>query len=286
MRGLTDKVAIVTGATKAMGAAIAKRLCDEGAFVVGTGRDEAAGRAIAGRIGADGGRASFVRGDLAVPADIQQVVDFASERYGPADIVVNNAAAVDMIRGGVEGSVLEESPEAFERQVRVGLYAPLLLAQAVLPAMVERRAGAFVSVSAWNATRAVPAVTGYAAAKAALEALDRQIARDYGGYGIRANSVLTGMIRVDQNKDLHDSELGPAIRSHVQILPTVGSPEDIASAVAFLASEDARFITGATLAVEGGAIAKGGFPADLFAQYIEGLKKGNSHEHLLGAAAD
>jgi NAD(P)-dependent dehydrogenase (short-subunit alcohol dehydrogenase family) len=286
VRGLTDKVAIVTGATKAMGAAIAKRLCDEGAFVVGTGRDEAAGRAIAERISADGGSASFVRGDLAVPEDIQQVVAFASERYGPADIVVNNAAAVDMIRGGREGSVLEESLEAFERQVRVGMYAPLLLAQAVLPAMVERRAGAFVSVSAWNATRAVPAVTGYAAAKAALEALDRQIARDYGGYGIRANSVLTGMIRVDQNKDMHDSELGPAIRSHVQILPTVGSPEDIASAVAFLASEDARFITGATLAVEGGAIAKGGFPADLFAQYIEGLKKGDSHEHLLGAAAD
>jgi NAD(P)-dependent dehydrogenase (short-subunit alcohol dehydrogenase family) len=275
VRGLTDKVAIVTGATKAMGAAIAKRLCDEGAVVVGTGRDEAAGRAIAERISAEGGRVSFVRGDLAVREDIQHVVDFAAERYGPADIVVNNAAAVDMIRGGVEGSVLEESLEAFERQVRVGMYAPLLLAQAVLPAMVERRAGSFVSVSAWNATRAVPAVTGYAAAKAALEALDRQIARDYGAHGIRANSVLTGMIRVDQNKEMHDSELGPAIRSQVQILPTVGAPEDIASAVAFLASEDARFITGTTLAVEGGAIAKGGFPADLFAKYIEGLKKHN-----------
>lgn len=286
MRGLTDKVAIVTGATKAMGAAIAKRLCDEGALVVGTGRDETAGRAIAGRISAAGGRASFIRGDLAVREDIQRVVDFASERYGPADIVVNNAAAVDMIRGGAEGSVLEESLEAFERQVRVGMYAPLLLAQAVLPAMVERRAGSFVSVSAWNATRAVPAVTGYAAAKAALEALDRQIARDYGAYGIRANSVLTGMIRVDQNKEMHDSELGPAIRSQVQILPAVGSPEDIASAVAFLASEDAKFITGTTLAVEGGAIAKGGFPEDLFAKYIEGLKKGNSDEHLFAAAAD
>lgn len=275
MRGLTGKVAIVTGATKAMGAAIAERLCDEGAVVVGTGRDESAGRAIADRISAAGGRASFVRGDLAVRADIDHVVDVASERYGPVDIVVNNAAAVDLIRTGVEGSVLEESLEAFERQVRVGVYAPLLLAQAVLPSMVARGTGSFVSVSAWNATRAVPAVTGYAAAKAALEALDRQIARDYGAHGIRANSVLTGMIRVDQNQDLHDSELGPAIRSQVQILPAVGAPADIAGAVAFLASEDARFITGTTLAVEGGAIAKGGFPSDLFARYIEGLKTTN-----------
>src|SRR6185437_5773541 len=109
VRGLTDKVAIVTGATKAMGAAIARRFCDEGALVVGTGRDEAAGRAIAERISAGGGRTSFVCGDLTVRGDIQRVVDFASEHYGPVDIVVNNAAAVDMIRGGVEGSVLEES---------------------------------------------------------------------------------------------------------------------------------------------------------------------------------
>jgi NAD(P)-dependent dehydrogenase (short-subunit alcohol dehydrogenase family) len=273
MRGLDGRVAIVTGTTQMMGRAIAHRLCAEGVRVVGTGRNAEAGEAGAVGLRDAGGQSVFVAGDIGNPAHVIRLVAAAKDAYGPVDLVVNNAAGVDRIRAGAESAVADESLEEFEHQIRVGLYGPFLLAKEVLASMVERRRGVFVSVSAWNATRAVPAVTGYAATKAALEALDRQIARDYGSYGIRANSVLTGMIRVDQNQDMHDSPLGPEIRGQVQILPTIGEPDDIASAVAFLASDEAKFITGTTLAVEGGAIAKGGFPADLFVKYIAGLKQ-------------
>ena len=271
MRGLTGRVVVVTGASQEMGEAIGLRLVNEGAIVIGTGRSAERGEAVARRLVDAGGDAHFLAGDVTVESDVQRVVNFAHDRYGRVDAVVNNAAAVDLIRGGHEKRVDEESLEMFERQVQVNLIGPFLMARTVLPGMVERRRGAFVGVSAWNATRAVPAVTGYAVSKAALEALDRQIARDYGAFGIRANSVLVGMIRVQANRAMHDSALGPEIRDKVQILPTVGEPDDIAAAVAFLASDDAKFITGTTLAVEGGAIAKGGFPADLFAQYIAGL---------------
>jgi NAD(P)-dependent dehydrogenase (short-subunit alcohol dehydrogenase family) len=264
-------VVIVTGASQEMGEAIGLRLVSEGAIVVGMGRSADRGEAVAQRLLDQGGEAHFVAGDVTVDADVRRVVDFAHQRYGRVDVVVNNAAAVDLIRGGHEKRVDEESREMFERQVQVNVVGPFLVARAVLPGMVERRSGVFVGVSAWNATRAVPAVTGYAVSKAALEALDRQIARDYGSFGIRANSVLVGMIRVAANRTMHDSVLGPRIRDNVQLLPTVGEPDDIAAAVAFLASDDAKFITGTTLAVEGGAIVKGGFPADLFAQYIAGL---------------
>jgi NAD(P)-dependent dehydrogenase (short-subunit alcohol dehydrogenase family) len=275
VRGLTDRVVIVTGATQEMGEAIGRRLTSEGAAFIGMGRSSERGAAIAQRLVDQGADAHFVAGDVTVEADVQRVVDFAQQRYGGVDIVVNNAAAVDLIRGGLEKRTDEESRDMFERQLQVNVVGPFLIARAVLPGMMQRRRGAFVGVSAWNATRAVPAVTGYAVGKAALEALDRQIARDYGPFGIRANSILVGMIRVAANRAMHDSALGPQIRDKVQVLPNVGEPDDIAAAVAFLASDDAKFITGTTLAVEGGAIAKGGFPADLFARYIEGLAAPN-----------
>ena len=261
----------MTGASQEMGESIGLRLVSEGAIVIGMGRSADRGEAVAQRLLDSGGEAHFLAGDVTVDADIRRVVDFAHQQYGRVDVVVNNAAAVDLIRGGHEKRVDEETREMFERQVQVDVVGPFLVARAVLPGMVERRRGVFVGVSAWNATRAVPAVTGYAVSKAALEALDRQIARDYGPFGIRANSVLVGMIRVAANRTMHDSALGPQIRDNVQLLPDVGEPDDIAAAVAFLASDDAKFITGTTLAVEGGAIVKGGFPADLFAQYIAGL---------------
>lgn len=277
MRGLAERIVIITGATQEMGEAIGLRLIKEGAVVIGIGRSSERGEAVAQRLIDKGGDAHFLTGDVTVESDIQRVSNFALQRYGRIDVVVNNAAAVDLIRGGHEKPAHEESREMFERQLQVNLIGPFLMARSVLPGMMERRSGAFVGVSAWNATRAVPSVTGYAAGKAALEALDRQIARDYGPFGIRANSILVGMIRVEANRAMHDSSLGPNIREKVQILPNVGEPDDIAAAVAFLASDDAKFITGTTLAVDGGAITKGGFPADLFMQYIEGLSAQKQH---------
>ena len=272
MHGLAGKVAVVTGMTATMGATIGRRLAAEGAAVVGMGRSAAAGEEIAAGIVADGGRAAFVTGDLTSAADIEAAVEEAVARFGGLDIVVNNAAAVDLVRDGQEAPLAEVAPETFERQLRVGLHGPFLLARAAIPHMMRRSGGAFVSLSSIGAHRAHPGMTGYAPTKAALEALDRQIAMDYGAHGIRANTVVVGRIRVSHNVGVHDDPvLGAALRDETQMLPTTGRPEDIAAAVAFLASAEAAFITGVTLHVDGGSAAKASVSGTTFVQWRAGL---------------
>ncbi len=257
MRGLRGKVAIVTGATKTMGATIAERLIDEGVSIVGTGRSATEGEQVATALRARGGHAVFVAGDITDPAALDELVDAAVSTFGRLDIVVNNAAAIDVIRAGGERRVVDESFEVFDHMIKVGLYGPFLLAQRAIPHMLATGGGSFVNISSVVASSAQRGATGYAPSKAALESLTRQIAVDYGAEGIRANAVVTGAIRVAQNGYLHDHPVvGAAIREHVQILPRSGVAGDIAAAVAFLASDDAAFITGATLNVDGGALVK------------------------------
>jgi NAD(P)-dependent dehydrogenase (short-subunit alcohol dehydrogenase family) len=278
MNGLTGRVALITGIAGWMGTAIAERLSADGVKIVGIARAVDAPEKTGAKLTEAGVDAEILAGDLADPATIPELVARAERRFGRIDIVVNGAAAVDQVRAGAESAVVDETDEAWNRQVAVNLWAPMALARAVLPGMVQRRQGAFVSISSWTANRAVPSLTGYNVTKAGLMALDRQIACDYGQFGIRANTVLTGMIRVAQNTGMHDAEVGAQIRERVQMLPSIGRPIDIANAVAFLASDESAFVTGAALPVEGGAIAKGAFPGDLFAEYLAILKRDQTTE--------
>lgn len=271
MQGLTNKVAIVTGATKTMGATIARRLAAEGAWIVAFGRSAELGREVAASIEEHGGRAIFVEGDVTRLADVEAVVDRAIEAFGRLDIVVNNAAAVELIRGGEESSIVDEPLETFDRQLQVGLYGPFMLARAAIPHMLRIGGGAFVSLSSLGGHRAFPKMSSYGPTKAAIEAFDRQIATDYGPSGIRANSVVVGSIRVGDNAHVHDDPKFGALLRGMQMLPSVGSPDDIAAAVAFLASDEARFITGVALPVDGGVMAKGPMPQAAFNEWMDEL---------------
>lgn len=271
MRGLRDKVAVVTGATQTMGEAIARRLAAEGARVVGFGRSAERGQAVAARITADGGSATFVEGDMTETADVQALVDRTVGRFGRLDIVVNNAAAVELIRTGAESGVLGEAAAVFEWQFKVGLYGPLLLAQLAIPHMVRGGGGAFVTISSHGGHRAFPGMTSYGPAKAAAEALSRQIAVDHGADNIRSNCVV-GSIRVEQNQHVHDDPvLGAQLRG-MQMLTAPGQPEHIASAVAYLASDDAEFVTGVALPVDGGLMAKAPMTNTGFTDWMSQLR--------------
>jgi len=272
--GLGDKVAVVTGATQTMGAAIARRLAAEGAHVVGFGRSAERGHAVAARLTADGGSAMFVEGDITNEVDVQTLVDRAVATFGRLDIVVNNAAAVELIRTGVETGVADEPAAAFEWQFKVGLYGPLRLAQLAIPHMVRGGGGAFVTISSQGGHRAFPGMTSYGPVKAAAEALSRQIAVDYGDRNIRSNCIVVGSIRVEQNEHVHDDPVLGAQLRDMQMLPAAGSPEHIASAVAFLAGDDAEFITGVALPVDGGLMAKAPMTKTGFSDWMSQLSAG------------
>jgi NAD(P)-dependent dehydrogenase (short-subunit alcohol dehydrogenase family) len=256
MRGLDDRVVIVTGATKAMGAAIARRFAEEGSIVVGCGRSADLGQQVAEDIRCSGGRASFLQADVTEEADVAAVVAFACETFGRLDVVVNNAAAIDVIRGGGESPVTTEPNDVFERMIKTGLYAPFWFCKYAIPSMIDSGGGSFVHLSSVAAIRGLGGVPGYAASKGGLEALSRQVGTDFGPQGIRSNTIQVGAIRTPDNARLHEHPVAGPILTAQNMLPRVGMPEDIAAVAAFLASDDAAFVTGVVVPVDGGASTK------------------------------
>lgn len=252
-RRLAGRVALVTGATQAMGEAIARRLAAEGAAVLGVGRGKDRGEAVAARLRADGLTAEFAAADLSREEDVAGAVDEARARFGALDIVVNNAAAMD----AREAAPHEEPTEVFDAVLKVGLYAPFWFAKYAAPLMIAGgRGGQFISISSYASARGVAGLPAYTASKGGVEALTRQLAAQYAEHGIRANSLVLGSIEVPRNAILHtDEAMSQALRS-ARLTYRPGSPADVAAAVAFLASEEGSFITGATLDLDGGLLAK------------------------------
>jgi NAD(P)-dependent dehydrogenase (short-subunit alcohol dehydrogenase family) len=250
---LAGKVALVTGATQAMGEAIARRLARDGAAVLGAGRSQDRGEAVAARLRADGLTAEFTAADISEEDAVARLVAEAVDRFGTLDLVVNNAAAMDAREAAPH---LEATP-VFDAVLKVGLYAPFWLAKHAAPVMIEGgRGGQFISISSYASARGVAGIPAYTASKGGLEALTRQVAAEYAGHGIRANTLVLGSIEVPRNAVLHtDEAMAAALRSG-RLTYRAGTPADVAAAVAFLASDEASFITGATLNLDGGLLAK------------------------------
>lgn len=241
---LHGRVALVTGASRGLGSAIAKTLAAQGArVVVNYARSQEGATRVVEVIREGGGEALAVQADVLDGGQVKRLVEETEDHFGPVEILVNNAV------GPQPNRPLEVFTwQDFQDQLDFSLKAPLLLMQATLPAMRQARWGRVIHIGSEIAELGNADFSTYASAKAAMAGLTRAWASEFGGDGITVNLVAPGWIPVERHTDLSGME---AYLSNVP-LRRHGTPEDIGFAVAFLASNEAGFITGQRLAVNGG----------------------------------
>ena len=247
MRGLSGKVALITGGGSGIGAATARRLVAEGARVVVADIDGDGAERVALDLG---GGAVAVRGDIADPAQAGEMVGAAVEAFGGLDIVHNNAAS------GSIGRVADIEPSSWNRTLAVNLSGHFYVTRAALPGMLGRGGGVFVNTATAAAVLVEEGLGAYAAAKAGLIALTRQVAVEYGRCGVRANCVCPGAVATPPTLAFINAVDG--VRERMEAanpLRRIAAPEELASVVAFLASDEASFLNGAVIMVDGGATA-------------------------------
>jgi 3-oxoacyl-[acyl-carrier protein] reductase len=243
MIDLTGRVALVTGASRGIGRAIAQRLAAQGAVVVAAARGENA-KAVAGEIAASGGTAESASLDVTETGAPERFVAEALARHGRIDILVNNAGITR------DQLMLRMKRDDWDAVLATNLTAAFALTQAALKPMIRQRAGRIICISSVVGQSGNPGQANYAASKAGLIGFAKAVALEVASRGITVNVVAPGMIETDMTRAITDS----AREEWAAKIPLrrLGTPDEIAAAVCFLASDEASYITGHVLAVNGG----------------------------------
>ena len=254
---LAEKVALVTGSTRGIGRATAVRFAREGASVVITGRTERAGREVEREIRDGGGDAIYVRTDLADEDDVIAAVRATVDTYGKLTTLVNNAAPTELMGPGrLDRRVTELTNEGWDSIMLVALKAVVWACKYSIPEMVAAGGGAIVNISSAASLLGTPGLDTYTAAKGALNTLTRSMAVEYAADGLRVNCIVAGMVLTSEGAFtmMEDPIIGGATKA--MHLTRLGLPDDIANAALFLASDEASFVTGAIIPVDGGVTAR------------------------------
>ena len=239
---LTGEIALVTGASRGIGAAIADELAAQGATVIGTATSESGAKAIADRLAAHGGHGRVL--DVANPQSIDALIDGITKGIGAISILVNNAGITR------DNLLMRMKDEDWQAILDTNLTSVYRTSKAVMRAMMKARKGRIISIASVVGVTGNAGQTNYAAAKAGIIAFSKSLAKEIGSRGVTVNVVAPGYIATDMTKDLPE-DAKQALMNQIA-LGRLGEPTDIARAVAFLAGPAAAYITGETLHVNGG----------------------------------
>ena len=241
---LSDRVAIVTGGGRGIGRAIALKLAGAGATVVVSDILEREAEAVAGEIKSAGGQSLVCLADVSSSSDVTRLAEATMKDYGRIDILINNA-------GIARDQILVRMPEEdWDKVLAVDLKSVFLCSKAVMRPMLKARWGRIVSLSSIAGVMGNPGQANYASAKAGIIGFTRTLAKEVGSHGITVNAVTPGFIDTDMTRQMDQKRL-QEIKKLIP-LNRFGTPQDVAEVVAFLASEEAGYVTGQVLGVNGG----------------------------------
>lgn len=245
---LEEKVAIITGGSKGLGLAIAKGLASAGAICVIADIDQDNGREAERFCASCSPGSLFLKSDVTVEKDVEELMSKTFSNFGRIDILVNNVGIM------IRKDILSTTSEDWNKIMGINLKSHFLCAKYVIPYMIKRNSGVIIEMGSVSSFLAHPRHTAYATSKGAIRMLIKAMAQDLGAYGIRVNGIAPGFIKTSMNENfLHDKANFQSIVRRIPI-GRLGLPEDLVGPVIFLASQASEYITGTLLPIDGGRL--------------------------------